>query len=76
MNYTRLFYIDWGDSYNEPDYGIPGTFESWLDSRRDPKETAERIAKKLEFLAKALRDRTAPFSRLNQISEKEPGHGE
>ena len=37
MNYTKLFYIDWDDSYNDPDYGIPGTMDEWLN-RRDEKD--------------------------------------
>ncbi len=64
MNYTKLFDIQWDDSYNDPDYGIPGTFEKWLDSNQDPVKTAERLAKTLEFLANALRNRTAPFGKM------------
>ena len=62
MNYTHLFDIEWDDSYNDPDYKIPGRLEKWLDGR-GPKDI-ERLAETLEWLAKSLRNRTAPFSKV------------
>ena len=64
MNYTHLFDIKWDDSYNDPDYRIPGTFLEWLNSRSE--KDVERLAENLEFLAKALRNRTAPFEAAQQ----------
>lgn len=59
MNYTELFKIQWDDSWNEPDFAISGTMQEWIQ-RKDSKDI-ERLAKHLEFLAKALRERKAPF---------------
>jgi len=59
VNYTHLFSIDWDDSYGDPDYKIPGLFKDWY--LRHSKEDIERLATNLEFLATALRNRTAPF---------------
>ena len=59
MNYTNLFEIQWDNSYNDPDYSIPGRFNTWLDNCGELDR--ERLAKMLEFLAEAMRNRTAPF---------------
>lgn len=61
MNSTHLFSIEWDDSYNDPDYSIPGTFQDYLN--RMSEVDVERLAKNLEFLARGLRNRTAPFER-------------
>ena len=59
MNSTHLFSIQWDDSYNDPDFAVPGTMQEWIE-KRDSKDI-ERLAKNLEFLASALRKREAPF---------------
>lgn len=58
MNFTHLFSIEWDDSYNDPDYAIPGTFMEWI-SRHDHER--ERLAKHLEWIAKCIRENLSPF---------------
>ena len=59
MNHTVLFTLEWDDSYGDPDFGVPGTMEKWLNNRDI--QDIERLAKMCEFLAGALRTRTVPF---------------
>lgn len=59
MNYTNLFAIEWDNSHNDPDYRIPGSISNYLDGMG--LADRERLAKMLEFLAKAIRNRTVPF---------------
>ena len=59
MNYTELFKIQWDNSYNDPDFAVPGTMQKWLEGKNS--KDIERLAKHLEFLAGALRERKAPF---------------
>lgn len=65
MNYTELFTIEWDNSYGEPDYRIPGSFQRYLDEMGELNK--ERLAKLLEFLASAIRNRTVPFERKVKI---------
>ncbi|MCH7604977.1 hypothetical protein IID24_03245 [Patescibacteria group bacterium] len=67
MNYTDLFMIKWDDSYNDPDYGVPATFNEWL--YRHP-ERREELAQMLERIAENLRDDKAPFNA--ELWEKSP----
>ena len=67
MNSTHLFSIEWDNSYNDPDYAIPGTFNTWLDNAGSLNQ--ERLAKMLEFLAKAMRERKPPFHVRNRKEE-------
>ena len=71
MNYTKLFDVQWDDSYNDPDFGMPGTFMDWLSVNEDKRE---RLAKHLEWLASALREGKEPFKpsklSLEQVCEK------
>ena len=59
MNYTKLFEIEWDDSYNDPDFSVPGTCNAWLDAQG--KDTIERLALHMEWLANRLRSRKEPF---------------
>ena len=65
MNYTRLFSIEWDDSYNEPDFSIPGTFEDWLVKNEDKRE---KLAKHLEWLAQQLRNNENPFRKSDEVT--------
>jgi len=71
MNYTTLFEIQWDDSYNDPDYGIPGTMEKWLNNRS--KEDIDRLAKLLHWLAEQMSKRETPFrdSLMDGIKQEE-----
>ncbi len=60
MNYTKLFEIEWNDSYNDPDYAVSGSCNQWLCMH--DKVTIERLAKHLEWLANRLRERKEPFN--------------
>lgn len=61
MNYTPLFSIEWDNSYNDPDYRIPGSFQRYLDEMGTLNQ--ERLAKMLESLAQSIRNRTTPFEK-------------
>lgn len=67
MHFTKLFSVDWDDSYGDPDFGVPGTTDEWLD-RRSP-EDIERLAKHVEWLAQQLRKRESPFKCLCKHGE-------
>ena len=69
MNYTHLFSIEWDDSYNDPDYSIPGRFNTYLDNR-GPGDI-ERLAKMLEFLAGAMRERKSHFQHREKLEKGE-----
>jgi len=58
MKHTHLFNIEWDNSYGDPDFGIPWTFFEWMKHNEDKRE---RLAQHLEWLAKALRNKSAPF---------------
>lgn len=66
MNYTKLFEIEWDDSYNDPDFSVPGTCNKWLDNNPDK---IERLAKHLEWLAKVMRERKEPFAHAADYRE-------
>ena len=68
MHFTRLFSIDWDDSYNTPDFAIPGTFRDWIGRNEDKRE---KLADHLVWLADCLRKRQSPFG-PNEIFEKKP----
>jgi len=58
MNYTHLFDIQWDDSYDDPDYGVPGTFGEWISKREGDRV---RLAEQLEWMAKRMREGKPPF---------------
>ena len=66
MNYTKLFTIEWDDSYNDPDFAIPGTMNEWLNKRS--KKDIKRLAEMLEFLAKQIIKREAPFKEFKRLT--------
>lgn len=67
MNHTKLFEIHWDNSYNDPDYAIPGTFNTWLDNCGTLNQ--ERLARMLEWLAQVMRERKPPFHKRDREKE-------
>lgn len=59
MKHEYLFSIEWDCSYNDPDYAINGVCQNRINNMGS--ENRERLAKMLEFLAKAVRNQTEPF---------------
>ncbi len=59
MKHEYLFSIEWDCSYNDPDYSVSGICQTRINNLGN--YDRERLAKMMEFLAKAIREQTTPF---------------
>ena len=60
MKHEHLFDIEWDCSYNDPDYCISGIGQTRINNLGS--YNRERLANMLEWLGKAVRNQTEPFS--------------